>query len=133
MWELDLKARAHRTPRTTAPCIRDSRERSENVIVVGAEGDEQGERLHAPGADILVPVPGGGFDYASGSSLSAAQVTGVVALMLAARPGIGLDEVARLLSDSSAEYGGSVNACRVLAKMLQQPGCRDVAAAYNGP
>lgn len=103
------------------------------VIVVAAEGAGQGARLHAPGADILVTVPGGGFDYASGSSLSAAQVTGIVALMLAEQPGIGRDEVVSLLEGSSAETGGSVNACRVLAKMLVRPGCHQTAAAHNLP
>ncbi len=103
------------------------------VIVVGAEGDGHGARLHAPGVDILVPVPGGGFDYASGSSLSAAHVSGVVALMIAERPGIGRDDVAGLLADSRAEEGGSVNACRALAQMLGRPGCRDGAAAHNAP
>ncbi len=103
------------------------------VIVVGAEGDGQGGRLHAPGADILVPVPGGGFDYASGSSLSAAHVTGVIALMIAERPGIGRDDVVAFLTGSRAEDGRSVNACRALAQMLDRPGCRDGAAAHNLP
>ena len=101
------------------------------VIVVGAEGDGQDAWLHAPGADILVPVPGGGFDYASGSSLSAAHVTGVIALLIAERPGIGRDDVVGLLADSRAEDGRSVNACRALAQMLGRPGCRDGAAAHN--
>ena len=103
------------------------------VIVVGAEGDGQESRLHAPGVDILVPVPGGGFDYASGSSLSAAQVTGVIALLIAERPGIGREDVAGLLVGSRNEDGGSVNACRALARMLGRPGCHDGAAAQNTP
>ncbi len=103
------------------------------VIVVGAEGDGQGARLHAPGVDILVPVPGGGFDYASGSSLSAAHVSGVVALMIAKRPGIGRDDVAGLLAGSRMEDGASINACRALAEMLGRTGCRDRAAAQLVP
>lgn len=98
------------------------------VIVVAAEGGGKDVLLHAPGVDILVPVPGGGFDYASGSSLSAAQVTGVIALMIAQRPGIGHDDVTGLLAASGGEDGGSVNACRVLAKMLDRPACQDMAA-----
>ena len=103
------------------------------VIVVGAEGDGQDSRLHAPGVDILVPVPGGGFDYASGSSLSAAHVSGVVALMIAERPGIGRDDVASLLAGSRKEDGGSINACRALAEMLGRTGCREAAAVHNLP
>lgn len=101
------------------------------VIVVYAEGDGAGARLRAPGVDILVPVPGGGFDYASGSSLSAAHVTGVIALMIAKRPGISHEDLVGLLSDSRSEDGGSVNACRALTKMLGRTGCRNGVTAYN--
>lgn len=101
------------------------------VIVVGAEGDRNGAPLSAPGVDILVPVPGGGFDYASGSSLSAAHVTGVIALMMAARPGVSQDDVVSLLAGSRAEGKGSINACRALAKLLDRTGCLDGVAASN--
>ena len=103
------------------------------VIVVGAEGQGQSAGLSAPGVDILVPVPGGGFDFASGSSLSAAHVTGVIALMVAARPGIGHDDLVGLLGGSRAEEGGSINACRALATMLGRMGCGDSVTARNAP
>ena len=101
------------------------------VIVVDAEGDGEGARLRAPGVDILVPVPGGGFDYASGSSLSAAHVTGVIALMIAERPRISHEDLVGLLSGSRSEHGGSVNACRALTKMLGRNGCRSGVTAHN--
>ena len=101
------------------------------VIVVGAEGDGRASQLHAPGVDILVPVPGGGFDYASGSSLSAAHVTGVIALLVAERPGIGRDDVASLLAGSRNDDSSSINACRALARMLERAGCHGGAAAQN--
>lgn len=103
------------------------------VIVVDTEGDGEGARLRAPGVDILVPVPGGGFDYASGSSMSAAHVTGVIALMIAERPGISNDDVVGLLAASRTENGGSVNACRALAKMLGRTGCRNGVTAQVLP
>lgn len=81
--------------------------------------------LSAPGDDILVPVPHGGYDYASGSSLSAAQVSGIVALLIASRPGLSSDEVSNLLLNSRPTIGTSVNACRALAQLLQRSGCRD--------
>jgi len=104
------------------------------VIVVGS--DEQPAapdtvvrvRINAPGDDILVPVPQGGYDYASGSSLSAAQVSGIVALLVSSRPGLTSDEVSALLVDSRPTVGESVNACRALAKLLQRTGCRDLQA-----
>jgi hypothetical protein len=102
------------------------------VIVVGSDeqplapGMVERVRISAPGDDILVPVPQGGYDYASGSSLSAAQVSGIVALLVASRPGLTSDEVSALLVDSRPTVGESVNACRALAKLLQRTGCRDL-------
>lgn len=88
-------------------------------------------RFFAPGNEILVPVPGGGFDYASGSSLSAAHVSGVIALLIAKRPRLDSMEVSRLLAASRMHTGASVNACRALAQMLGHTGCRGMAAASN--
>jgi subtilisin family serine protease len=42
-------------------------------------------RIRAPGTDVLTTFPGGLYDYASGSSLAAAHVSGVVALARAFR------------------------------------------------
>jgi len=102
------------------------------VIAVAStpDSDTAPTRFVAPGEEILVPVPGGGFDYASGSSLSAAQVSGIVALLVAERPGLGNDDVTRLLVDSRAG-GVSVNACRALAHLLRRSGCRDDTTAQN--
>lgn len=47
----------------------------------------------APGVDLLVAAPGHGYALASGTSLSAAEVSGVVALMLQRRPGLSPDAV----------------------------------------
>ena len=37
--------------------------------------------LSAPGSDILTTQPGGGYDFTSGSSMAAAHVSGIVALL----------------------------------------------------
>jgi len=42
-------------------------------------------RIRAPGSDVLTTFPGGRYDYASGSSLAAAHVSGIVALARALR------------------------------------------------
>jgi subtilisin family serine protease len=80
--------------------------------------------VRAPGDEILVPVPGGGYDYASGSSLSAAHVSGVIALLVAEHPGLSRDDINTLLVDSRPTVDKSVNACRALARLLQRSGCR---------
>jgi len=105
------------------------------VIVVGSapgsNPEPAGEGLIAPGDEILVPVPGGGFDYASGTSLSAAQVSGVIALIAAERPGISRDEIRNLLAESRTTPQAPVNACRALAKLLGRGGCHGDVAARN--
>jgi len=59
-----------------------------SVIVVGMSdaGTHTGAPgIRAPGTDVLTTFPGGRYDYASGSSLAAAHVSGVVALARALR------------------------------------------------
>ncbi len=103
------------------------------VIVVGTDTGSDRASLNAPGTDILVPVPGGGFDYASGSSLSAAQVSGVVALLMSRQPEMSPDDVMQLLMRSQANE--SVNACLALSELLHLSGCRsqDEGAAARLP
>jgi thermitase len=45
--------------------------------------------LAAPGQDILSTARGGGYEFRSGSSTAAAQVSGALALLAGARPGLG--------------------------------------------
>ena len=62
------------------------------VIAAGVAGEFDASAgkdvVAAPGRDVLTLQPGGRYDYASGSSIAAAHVSGVAALMLAARPGL---------------------------------------------
>lgn len=88
--------------------------------------------LAAPGVDILVPRPRGGFDYSSGSSLAAAQVSGIVALLRARQPLLPASDIRTLLMLSRSSYANSVNACRALAELLSESGCRPVQAAAAG-
>lgn len=84
--------------------------------------------ISAPGDDILVPVPRGGYDFASGSSLAAAHVSGIVALLVARRPGLTSKQISTLLVASRPTVDESVNACRALAQLLQRSGCRSSEA-----
>jgi len=85
--------------------------------------------LRAPARDIVTLVPEGRYDFASGSSLAAAQVTGVVALLLARNQKLGIPRLRELLTQSSrtqADRGGaaSVNACVALAEIVRGTRCR---------
>lgn len=75
--------------------------------------------LSAPGNDILTTQPGGGYDFTSGSSLAAAHVSGIAALLLSLTPGLGARGVHDLLLRSSKVSNGmlQVNAASAVAAL----------------
>lgn len=88
-------------------------------VIVVADDDAalpaSGEVLSAPGQDILTLQPGGAFDYASGSSLAAAQVSGVAALLMSEAPGLTATRIGALLRRSARGPSRAISACRALA------------------
>lgn len=76
----------------------------------------------APGRDIMSLAPGGHYDFYSGSSLAAAQVSGMIALLKAQRPALDGAEAARVLIESSGG-AGSPNMCAALAAVLHGAAC----------
>jgi Subtilase family len=85
--------------------------------------------LYAPGREILTLLPGGHYDFASGDSIATAQVSGVVALMLARNPTLSAADAYRVLSDTSsaltiAESDRGVDACAAIVSLLRQGTCR---------
>lgn len=100
------------------------------LAVQSAEDAPTGSRdLLAPGQGILTLVPGGHYDFASGSSLATAEVTGIVALLLADGRRLPAARVERILSRSSRELATpagvviSVNACAAVADALERASC----------
>jgi subtilisin family serine protease len=59
----------------------------------------------APGDQILVPLPGRGYEVSSGTSYSAAQVSGIVALMLQHAPHLSPDKVRQILLTTAQDLG----------------------------
>ncbi len=86
------------------------------VIAAGAEGAAGRDLVRAPATDVLVTVPGGGFDFASGSSVAAAQIAGVGALLRERVPGLGPAAADALLrrAQATASHGRFVDACLAL-------------------
>ena len=79
--------------------------------------------IAAPGREILTLLPKGHYDFASGSSLAAAHVTGTVALMLAHHPDLDVSRIYNLLDRTSSPLLAadsalrSINACAALTSV----------------
>lgn len=88
------------------------------VIVVRstASGSGPPDALAAPGGDILTTQPGGSYDFTSGSSMAAAHVSGILALMLSVNHNLDAATARRVLDESSATNNGvrQVNAAAAL-------------------
>lgn len=78
--------------------------------------------LSAPGKDILTTQPNGGYDFTSGSSMAAAHVSGIAALLLSLAPGLDARSIRELLLDSSkvSNHVLQVNAAAAVAALRAQ-------------
>ncbi len=86
-----------------------------NVIAVTATDIE--DRLYAganrgnhiavaaPGVDVLVPAPGGNFQFTTGTSVAAAHVSGVAALLIERNPKLTPSDVRRILTRTARSLG----------------------------
>jgi subtilisin family serine protease len=59
----------------------------------------------APGVDILAPAPSDTYQIMTGTSAAAAQVSGIVALLLEAKPGLTPQAVRKALLSSARDLG----------------------------
>ena len=85
--------------------------------------------VYAPGNDILTLMPGGHYDFASGDSIATAQVTGVVALLLAKNHALTASAASKLLRDTSVRAEGGadvavhVDACVAVVTLVGRGSC----------
>ena len=79
--------------------------------------------VRTPGRDILSLAPDGRYDFFSGSSLAAAQVSGMIALLRASRPRLTAREAETLINASSASGATGPNACVALTALLHHGHC----------
>jgi subtilisin family serine protease len=59
----------------------------------------------APGVDILVAAPQGGYLMTSGTSFAAAQVSGIVALLKERNPQLDAASIRRILTSTARDLG----------------------------
>jgi len=101
------------------------------VIEVAGDGilGGPGAPLRAPGREILTLLPGGRYDFASGTSLATAHVTGIVALLLAKNSKLTGTAVYQLLRDTSVHVDAgdddSVDACGAVTALIGHGLCHD--------
>ena len=86
-----------------------------NVIAVTAtdlndklfQGSNRGHHVAvaAPGVNVLLPVPGGGYGMTTGTSFAAAHVSGIAALLLELEPELKPDAVRRVLLSTARDLG----------------------------
>lgn len=102
------------------------------VIAVGAENPARrtSQVLTAPGADVLSLAPPDGYDYFSGDSIAAAQVSGVVALLLQRAPQLRPADIRPLLARTARRPSVpgrdthlQVSACAALAAVRREVSC----------
>lgn len=88
--------------------------------------------LHAPGERVLTALPGNAYDFRSGSSLAAAHVTGIAALLLERVPTLSVERLRAALdrsqwgSRSGSQPGAGarmVDACLALTELRRGPRC----------
>ena len=91
------------------------------VIVVRMSGHSPAPAgvLSAPGSDILTTQPGGGYDFTSGSSMAAAHVSGILALLLSVAPRLDAHDARDLLLQNSKVSNGvlQVNAAAAVSAL----------------
>jgi subtilisin family serine protease len=100
----------------------------------GPMATANGEYLRAPGQEILTLRPAAHYDFESGSSIAAANVTGVVALLLQHRAALTSSDVRALLETSAAELTvldsppmHSIDACAAVATLVATGRCSQAA------
>ena len=95
--------------------------------VIAADVAEAGRTtsgvVRAPGRDVLSLAPEGHYDFYSGSSLAAAEVSGLVALLKSERPRLTAREAEALLSESAMGGIMGPNACSALSTLLRRGQC----------
>ena len=82
-----------------------------HLTVQAPEQDEDAHLVAAPGKEILTTVPTESYDFLSGSSLAAAHISGVVALLLEKQPHLSSKEI---LSPLARHGSATSSECRSL-------------------
>jgi len=103
------------------------------VVSLDPQGNGRAGALSAPGTEVLTLVPDGHYDFASGSSLATANVSGVIALLLARERSPSPTSLMQLLGSTTQHEGQgaklvvshSVNAAAALCVVVHDAACAE--------
>ncbi|MFZ4699354.1 MAG: S8 family peptidase [Candidatus Methylumidiphilus sp.] len=99
----------------------------QSVKQVVADTKKPDQALTAPGEKILTTLPNGTYDFISGSSISAAEVSGVIALLLELKPDLTLTETQTLLqksvSSANVDSFPGINANSAVLALCETTSC----------
>jgi subtilisin family serine protease len=96
------------------------------IEVASSGGAANGVALQAPGREILTLLPGGRYDFASGDSIATAEVSGVLALLLAKKSDLSAAQALRLLRADTGEGIALVDACSSVVRLVGHGTCEPV-------
>ncbi len=107
------------------------------AVDVAGRGTAVPRTLRAPGIDVFTLAPSGRYDAASGSSVAAAGVTAIAALMLSLQPRLTASDLEAILTRSmrattGANADASVNACAALRALAPDAACGEDVADASG-
>lgn len=92
------------------------------------------QTFSAPGDKILTTLPHGTYDFISGSSIAAAEVSGIVALLLELKPDLTIAEVKALLQKSELpaanETFSGINANTAVLALCETTTCSQDAIRF---
>lgn len=98
----------------------------EGVIgVTNQDAQASAHLVNAPGTQVFSTRPENQYDFFTGSSFSAAQVSGVAALIRQRKPHLSAQVVKDLLTTTAQPDRGFANACRAVARVVETEGCGD--------
>jgi subtilisin family serine protease len=90
--------------------------------------------ISAPGETVLTTLPHGTYDFISGSSMAAAEVSGIVALLLEIEHGLTSERISSILKEArqiskDSEIAG-INANAALDKLCHKKSCANETLSF---
>ena len=79
-------------------------------------------KIFAQGNKVISTTPNNKYDFYSGSSISTAHITGVIALIRQRQPHLPYQQIKQLLINNQSE-GNPINACDILASLVGTENC----------